>query len=297
MLLIEKIFPLLVLIAIGYLLKTRKVLDFEKSRALLNIVFYVTVPATLFLALSKVTLSKEMLMLPISAALILLSFFIIGKIIFDWRKIPDGKKKIMLIGIMMANTAYLGLPLIGALYGNEGIGKVGMYDIGGAVIIYTLGYWIVSSSKEEGVLKNASKVLFVPGIWAVIIGLLVNHYSIQINEPIMDTINYLSAGTTPLVMIATGGLLHFRIKEKKLTVMLALLKILVGLILGFLVVNLFGFTGTTRDVVLICAILPCAMLTIIFASIAKLEVDFAVELVTVSTVLSLIGISILVSFI
>lgn len=297
MLLIEKILPLLILIAIGYLLRMRKVLDFEKSRSLLNIVFYATAPATLFLALSKVSLNKEMFMLPISGALILLSFFIIGKIIFDWKNIPEGKKKIMLIGIMMANTAYLGLPLMGALYGTEGIGKVGMYDIGGAVIVYTLGYWIVASSKKDGVLKNASKVLLVPGIWAVIIGLLVNMYSIQISEPVMNSINYLSAGTTPLVMIATGGLLHFRIKEKKLTVMLALLKIFVGLILGFLIVNLFGFTGVTREVVLICAVLPCAMLTIIFASIAKIEVDFALELVTVSTIISLAAISILVNFI
>ncbi len=296
MLLIEKILPLLILIAIGYLLRVRKVLDFEKSRLLLNIVFYVTLPATLFSSMVKVNLSKEMIMLPISGALVLISFFIIGKIVFNQMNIPENKKKIMLLGIMMANTAYLGLPLMGALYGEEGIVKTGIFDIGAAVIAYTLGYWIVSSSKGEGILKNASKVLFVPGIWAVIIGLIVSSNSIQLGTPIMNTIAYLGAGTTPLVMIATGGLLQFKIKEKKLAGIIAAMKIVFGLIIGFSIVSLFGFTGATRDIVLICSILPCAMLTIIYASIAKIETEFAVELVTVSTIVSLIGISILVSF-
>ena len=296
MLLIEKILPLLILIAIGYLLRVRKVLDFEKSRLLLNIVFYVTLPATLFSSMVKVNLSKEMIMLPISGALVLISFFIIGKIVFNQMNIPENKKKIMLLGIMMANTAYLGLPLMGALYGEEGIVKTGIFDIGAAVIAYTLVYWIVSSSKGEGILKNASKVLFVPGIWAVIIGLIVSSNSIQLGTPIMNTIAYLGAGTTPLVMIATGGLLQFKIKEKKLAGIIAAMKIVFGLIIGFSIVSLFGFTGATRDIVLICSILPCAMLTIIYASIAKIETEFAVELVTVSTIVSLIGISILVSF-
>jgi len=283
------------MIFIGYILRSINLLTLKRAQSLFKIVFYITLPATVFLAISHMQLYIKLGILPLSFLLIMGGFFLFGRWLVNHLNLNEKDRKIALAGTILANSAYLGYPLLNALYGAEGLSSAVLFDSGGTIISYGVVYWIVSSNKQNTI-KNIKKIIFNPVIWSLLIGLFVNLYAFQVPSEVLTGLGYISLLTTPLIMLALGAFLRPKIKYKAVALYISIGKIVVGLFISSLIVILFGLEGVVRNVVLIGSILPSAILTIMYASIEKLNRELAVDIVTVSTVLSLIVITLLTLF-
>ena len=109
----------------------------------------------------------------------------------------------------------------------------------------------------------------------------------------LESINNL---TFPLIMLALGIYFKPKLVQPKLLVFTLLVRPIGGLLVGFILLELFQIQGIARSIVLICAASPVGYNTLVFSSLTKLNVEFAANLVSTSVGLGIFYIPILILF-
>jgi predicted permease len=99
-----------------------------------------------------------------------------------------------------------------------------------------------------------------------------------------------SAGNllVPLVMLALGIYFSPRLVKWRLLVTVLLIRSGGGLVLALALSALFGLEGLTRSVLIICGAAPVGYNTLVFSSLATLDVEFAASLLSTSILLALL---------
>ena len=93
--------------------------------------------------------------------------------------------------------------------------------------------------------------------------------------------------TAPLVMIALGLYFEPSFKQLEYALLAVLIRMGVGLALGFGLSYLFGLTGLVRTVVISCSALPIGFNTLIFADLENLDREFAATEVSISMIVAM----------
>ncbi|MDD5022708.1 MAG: AEC family transporter [Candidatus ainarchaeum sp.] len=280
-----KLLPLFILIVIGAVLKKIKLLSEYNANLITKFVFYITLPATVFLSVSKVSINEELIVLPLSSAVILILTYFASKYILDKINFEKDKKKVILSSTIMLNLGFLGIPIFNAIYGDIGVAYLSLFDISCGIIIYTLGNYIVSKKRGFGSAKN---ILLSPPFWAVIIGIFASSNDLSLPIEVNLILGYLASLTTPLIMIAMGAFITFKIENKKEVLTATILRVFLGLILGIVISYILGLEGLIRNVIIIASMFPSAVMTFIFASKEGLDKKLAIEIITVSTIVAMI---------
>ena len=126
-------------------------------------------------------------------ALALAFIFIRGK---------DEKSRIDRFGTLLSNSGFMGIPLITATLGAEGVVFASAY-----LAVFNIFQWSVGSILLAGrsdPATMAKKILLNPGIIAIVIGLAIFLLSIPVPKPISQTVSYVGSMNTPLAMILVG---------------------------------------------------------------------------------------------
>ena len=189
-----------------------------------------------------------------------------------------------------ANAAYMGFPLIQALFGAEGLVYASAYVTVFNLLLFTVGVGLVSTDNSaRDILKN---ILRTPVIYAVVIGLLVYYLRVPVPRVLASAIGYLGGMNTPVSMMMTGILvagsdLKGLVRNGRLwqTIAARLLIIPAVCIAVFMAL---GIRGQVAQVVLLLEACPCAAITSVFAVRYRHGEDFAGALVVISTLLSIV---------
>lgn len=295
--LVQNIVPIFLCFFIGLFISNREILTKEDGKKLLKLVFYFTLPASIYLSVSKATISPEFLFLPVIA---MITFFTITGISFlvfkSYKKFPE-KFGVAIIGSIIMNTAFV-YPFISAGFGTAGFAKAVLFDLGNGVLTLSVAYWIackygLSTTSNLHIIK---KVLQSPPLWALGIGLLVNVCKISYPLCIEQSFQFLAGVTFPLIMIALGIIFSLQFNSLKLVIPILIVRFLGGFIVGYLLVTLFGVRGEARMITLICCSAPIGMNTLIFSTIAELDTELAANLVSFGIGLGLIITSLMILF-
>lgn len=295
----DSVITILAVIVISYLLKVFKVLKKEHGETLLTkVIFYVTLPATVFFVVYNTKINYSYFLLPLAAGLIILLSFIASYLITSALKLDRKTKGAFIIGSMIMNTGMIAYPFLFFLYGIEGLARVSVFDLGNGIITLSLTYFIATAfgSKKFDVKESIKRVLMLPALWAIIIAILLNLYSIQIPNLVLKIVETFHLPTIPLLLVSLGLYLEFNlIKGKYVKILLAAIftRIVLGLLFGLLISYLFNFKGLDRIVVLLSSITPAGFNSIIFSAKEGLNTEFAVMFVSVTAILSLLLIPLL----
>ena len=199
------ILSIIIMIALGYILKRIDFLSEKDVDPLNKIVINILLPCMIFSALYGADLSL-MPKLGILPFVILASSFLTGIVSFIiLKKLGYDDKKLwsVLVTVMIANTAFMGYPVNLGIFGHEGFLRAIFCDIATMCIFLILSFVLVL--KFGGTLKKAiRKILLFPPLWGIILGLTFNLLSIPIGPVLDKTINYLADGTIPLIMLSLG---------------------------------------------------------------------------------------------
>jgi len=286
---VQNIIPLFISFFIGVFIRKRRILTQEEGKKILKLIFYFTLPASVFLSVNQITLSLEYVYLPVIAVITFLILTGISYMVFRLYKKSPQKFGVLVVGSIIMNIAFI-YPYASAGYGDSGFTKVVFFDLGNISMTFSLAYWIACKYGlgETSNLHIIKKVLQSPPLWALAIGLLVNMLSIPIPHFMNLSLKFLAQMTFPMIMICLGIIFSLQISFDHLLIKVLLLRFIGGFIMGYLLVTLFGITGETRIIILLCCSAPVGMNTIIFATLAELDTEIAAHLVSLGIGLGMI---------
>ena len=285
------ILSIVLMIALGYILKRINFISVKDVDVLNDIVIYILLPCMIFTALHSADLSliSELGVLPF---IILASSMVTGIIsyfILKMLKLPDKKLWSVLVTVMIANTAFMGYPVNLGIFGHEGFLRAIFCDIATLCIFLILSFVLIL--KFGGTVKTAvKKITFFPPLWAVILGLVFNFINIPIGPVIDNTVNYLGQGAIPLIMIALGLSIDFSAikRSKSMIVFTSIMKLMFFPIVAFVVATQLGLVDLQFKISIVEAAMPAGMMSLLLAITYKLDYELTSDCILINTVISLI---------
>ncbi|MFT8917418.1 MAG: AEC family transporter [Oenococcus sp.] len=189
-----------------------------------------------------------------------------------------------------SNILFIGIPIIGSLYGHVGLIVLVTYNAFSNLFLFSLGIKLYSSvSKFEW-----RSFLLTPAIAASILGFLLFFARIRIVSPISDSLSDLGNMTAPLSMLITGALFaqtDFKHLFKRLDLYEFCLTRLVILPLVLVPLLKFGIQNQIiLGVMVIAAAMPAGAINTALAELYSGQGRRASEYVVSSTLLSMLTI-------
>ena len=287
---IETIIPIILMIIIGYAFKKINILKPKDAESLNKIVIYIAIPSLIFLAMYKTDISVIPLIAPIPFICLSVGA-VCGLLAYMFSKMRNYPKKTrwsIVTTSAMFNSGFLGYPVVLGVFGGDGLIRAIFYDMGSMVLFIAFGvlFSVIFAGKYSTILKRA---LVFPPLWAVALGLSLNFLHVDIGFLLSNTLNYLSGAAIPLIMISLGLSLEFRgIKENIQAVFsVSIIKLLIAPLIAFIIVAILGIGGLEKQVIIIEAGMPSAMLSLVLAITYDLDVKTAAACIFASTILSL----------
>ena len=205
------IFPIIVMISIGYILKKRHWFHHTVSENVSKLITNLALPCSIFYSVLKY-LNMEALKEVSNRLIFTFASVIIGYVaaffVIKLVKMREGRRGVFYNAVVNANTIFIGLPLNMALFGEAASKYYLMYYITNTVSIWTLGYMLLASDPMEnsGDAKGGFdlKKLLSPPLIAFVIAFAVLLSGIRVITPIVETTKYLGSVVTPLALLDIG---------------------------------------------------------------------------------------------
>ena len=307
---LQSIIPIVLLIALGYILKGRGMFNDTFSSNLSRLIMSVILPAGVFVSVLHHMQTSDLWDLRYGLLVVGLTYFvsyIVAFIMMKILRVPPGRRGIFINMVVNDNCLFIGLPVQIALFGPEALPYFLLYYIGNTISVWMVGVFLIemdplpqnSSATGESVRPSGHKFswkkLLPPPLMGFIVALIFLYAQIPLPTILHNTLNYLGDMVTPLSLLYIGIVLH----DAGLKSM-ALNKDSLGGIFGRFVIApliMFGVIITVRFIGGI-TLEPIAMITFIVQSagpvIAVLpivanesgaDLPFATGLVMISTIL------------
>lgn len=280
------VLPTFIVIIIGFILGKIKKLDIS---VLVDILFYIGMPALAFTAM----LSKQIVLLDASkiwasALFIMAGTGLAAVIIF---KIAHFKHSGLYVPIIIMNAVNIPFPVMSMAYGEEGLLAATLFYIPVTLLSFTVGVMILSRRNWKDGIKETLKM---PSIYGAVLGLVFNLAGIKVPDLIFNPIQLIGTMVIPLTLLVLGyRLSSVRITDFRATALASVIRVGVGLGMGFAAVNILGLSGVSRSVVVLDSAMPSAANTSILAMKYGNEPELVSSVVFVTTVASLLIIPVL----
>lgn len=148
------------------------------------------------------------LLIPISSAwfTFMLSWILFGFLgkKFNWGKNTTG---CLIIVSGLANTSFLGFPVIEGLYGKEALSTALLIDQGGSFLIVSSLSILVGSlygNHSESLAKVPLKILKFPPFGFLVATLVMSLFSLKTPEPIIPVLQLIGKTMPPMALLAIG---------------------------------------------------------------------------------------------
>jgi predicted permease len=296
---IYAIITLSLLMSLGYFLKYFNILKEENAKPLSEIVFYIALPCLIFIGLSTTNLKSlfnvQMTIIAIAAGLItaLIAFGL-----YTLFKIKGKKRTSLVIPITFGQSTFMGMVIL-VNFSHLDSSIVMFFDIGSYIVIFLLNIFLMLTYADEKTLsQKLKKILTFPIMWAVVLGLIVGIFDINIGPILNKSLTYLSAITIPIIWVVLGLSLDFKAIKENLHLMLstALIKLLLFPLLAIGLIVLLHVGGLNREITILDALVPCGIVNIVLANDYNLDTKLVAGCIFISTILSFITIPILATF-
>lgn len=180
-------------------------------------IIYISLPAMALYYLPKIEFSFDLIypvaMPWIAFAGAFLLFAGLGKF-FGWSRSLIG---CLILTGGLGNTSFVGIPVIEALYGREGLKTLIMIDLPGTfVVLSTLGILVATiySRGEKDFSVIFRKIFTFPPFIVFLVGIFLNISGIRFPEYLDEVFYKLSATITPIALVSVGFQLRINKRSK-----------------------------------------------------------------------------------
>lgn len=289
---LEKLLPIFLFFTIGYILKVMNILKKEEASVLLKLVFYLLSPAVIILSVSGMKLERELLLYPISALCIHAIMIPTGLFLSKLIKLNDDERKVFRGATLIMNMTFI-LPFFIVFFGEKNLYLLSLFDAGNLVIVTTVVYSIFVSSKEDTAMDKVKKLLKSPLIIALIIGFVLNITGLKLPKGIEITMQEIAEMTGTLIMIALGAYFTPKFKKLKLSLIIVAIKVIGILIATFIIGKFLPIDEMGRKIMLLGVFSPVGNNILTFVFVTDGDMELAINVVSLSIILSFINVSLL----
>lgn len=311
---LSALLPVVLLIAIGYIVGKRNWVSAGSVKDLSNLVFLVLIPALLFRTMGAVHLEKLDLK-PVGV------YFLSASILFTALLIWQGlsrRSTVMALASIFSNTVMLGIPLVGLAYGEAALAYLLTLISLHALVLLTLATVVLEFAvlREKHIdsdavhpLKNdrhiATSVLLAvrnavihPVPLPIIVGLLFAQTGLAIPAVIDKPLQLLGNAFGPIALLLVGvTLAHNKIGAHiKGALAIVLVKNMVHPALMAALGWAFGLSGMPLTVMVVAASLPVGANVFLFSQRYQVAEELITASVALTTLVGLFSVSLVMAW-
>ena len=203
-LIIQTLLPLMLLIALGAVLK-KTIADDAWTHVLNKLAIYLLFPALIFSGMVNVKLESIddfSFIYGNFIILVLVIFILYG--VTKYFGLTKSMTNTYVISVFFGNVGYLGFPILSSLMpGFEGI--VSMHVALYTLILFTFGIGVLEYSVHQKLdIKILKDTVKNPLLLAVLFAIIILAFDIKLPFVVTKTVNLLAGGATPIILISLG---------------------------------------------------------------------------------------------
>ncbi len=285
------------MITFGFLIKKFGYITEKEGKILSKFLMHTTFPALVLVSTIRIKLEYNLFLIPLMS--LVLGSIMLAIAWFVFKKYPNDWRGVLTMASGGFNTGLFAFPIIEGIWGRDALVYAIMFDIGNTAVvfglIYSIGNYFASSEgiplgKKDGkvdfkVILN--KVIRLPPLQGMAIGLIINALSIPIPTIAIDFLDVLAKGNKPLVLLLMGIYLSFNLDKKQIMAVSKVLSIryscgliAVALIYYFIPPSLY------QSILIVCVVLPVGMTLLPFSDELNYDSKIAALLVNLSLLIS-----------
>lgn len=288
---------MLILIVVGVICAKLKLISASTNKELSQFVLQVVNPVVIFMSYQKEYEARlvKNLLLTFAFSAIAFAVTILLAYLLIWKK--DGRHtEVERFSAIYSNCAFMGIPLVNALFGSEGVFYLTAFLTVFNIVIWTHGVITISGEKD---FRQVIKVFYSPTIIAIVLGIITFFLKIKLPAVPTSALQFIANINTPMAMIVSGVTISATkisdlIKNARIYYV-CLVKLLVVPLVTALVMMPFNIDEMVRmTVVITVAAPPAAMCTLFCLKYNKNSV-YASEIFAAGTILSVITLPVVVN--
>lgn len=263
------------------------------SEFMSRIVMNIGTPCLIISAMANVEVQPQVMgQVALATAFTMTAMGILGWLLLRWMKLEIAT---YLPPLVFPNNGNMGLPLCLFAYGQTGLAlALGSFMVM-MVATFTVGLFIVTNS-EGGIIKKFQSIAKQPVIYSMIIAVTLLITDTGLPRWISNTLDLLGGIAIPLMTIALGvSLATLKINFWKRSLFFSVMRVGGGLALSYLVCELMGLTGISRNIVLLQSAMPVAVFNYLLALRYNHHPEEVAAMVVVSTLIAFLGLPFLLA--
>lgn len=289
---------LYIIVAIGWIIRRKKLISEQGQRAFTTLLLYVALPC---LIISSMHMPFQYEQAYGAFIMFGLSIYIMGgtlilsRLITRKLTLPTERKAVFENVILFGNQGFIGMVIILQLFSQEGMLFASVFNLIYYVLIWTYAIYLMNpgalpDSKAVFILKN-------PGFLATVFGFVLFIFPIQIPAFIMEPAATVGQMTVPLSMIMIGMMISTVTFSKAVAYMkdifvyiAVLIRLFIYPILFFLPLLFLNIPFELFMIACLLAATPSPATVSMYAQLYGGDVEFAAVVVFFSTILSVVSI-------
>jgi len=286
----QTVLPVVLVAAAGYALASALRID---SKSLGRMLFYLATPSLVFRSLYRSELDLVLLQqLAIVTVVVILCSGLMGWLV----SVGESRRRraAFILTTAISNNGNMGIPISFFAFGEMGLALGSIYYVATSFISNTFGV-VIASAGQTTVTTALAQSIRVPVLYSATAGLLLNLIQIDLPLPLFRAIDLLADAAIPGMLILLGIQLH---KAPRSSISMVLLRsigvrLLLGPLLAWLLCTLLSISGVERNVLILQAAMPTAVMAAVLATEYDTEPELVASVILVSTIISMITLSIL----
>jgi len=288
------VLPILLTVAIGYLLERRRAAD---VRVLATIAIYVLLPALILDSLLTTSLTVRTA-LPLVGVnlLLLLSLWLLGKVITLIRRYDRRQESFLMMTTLFMNAGNMGMPVALYAFGEQGLDWAVIWVLCINTVSNVIAVYY--ACRHIGTQSQAFRTVFtLPTIYAAVVALTMRALGLHLPSFLVSPVNLIGLSVIPVSQLLLGMQLakvRAQVSAQLPQVILPnAIRLLVSPALAFGLVTLLGVHGLAMKVAVLLAAMPTGINMAIYATEFDAQPRLVATAVFTSTVASFMTLSLL----
>lgn len=301
--LLKTMLTMLFICAAGYVARKAGIIDSAFSKKLSTLIIKIGQPFLIIAAIIGTEYSREKLIsgfTVIGIGTVCHAVMALIAVIYS-RHIKDmNEAKITKFSLVFANCGFLGLPVVGALLGDEGLFYGAFYQIPFQLFVWSYGMIVFARGRDDIKINPKSLILnygMIPCFIGIVLYILKPYFVLP--EFLVSTCDYLGSLCTPVSQLIIGGLIAVQPIRKLFKgtkkYVVSFIKLIVFPLLFALICKLLGVGSTMTIFIVTMSALPCATNSVMFGEMYDIDPEYAAHIVSLTSILSVATIPLVVS--
>lgn len=291
-----QVLVLFILIGIGVICGKIRFFSPVTAKHLTNIVLYFVTPCVVIDAFHREFDPALLTNLGITAlCAVCIHIFSVALAAAVFRAKDASRCCVLRFGTVFSNCGFMSIPLQAALLGSDGVFYGAVFVAIFNLVLWSYGVLVMSGDKKT---LSPAKLLLNPGVVGVVAGFLLFVFSVKLPQVISAPVDYMASLNTPLPMLIIGFYLSRTNLKQALLDKRQYLAIALRLVVIPLCTLVLMYILHIRGVILVACVIaasaPVAAATTMFATKFDRDTALSVNMVSLSTLFSLITMPLIV---